>query len=63
MKLIELISNISVYLTNEEKKFVNKYSSVKLSTLDEHNHWLAQNLVRKGVYDISNDCNTITKCK
>ena len=61
MKLKELVSNISVFLTNEEKQFVKKHSSVKISSLDEHSQWIVQNLVRKGVYLISNDNNTVVK--
>lgn len=61
MKLHELVSNISVFLTNEEKQFVKKHSSVKISSLDEHARWLVQNLVRKGVYSISKDNNTVIK--
>ena len=64
MKLRELVSGLSIFLTNEEKQFVKKYpKSTLLSRLDERNHWVAQNLVRKGVYSISNDSNTIYKNK
>jgi len=63
MKLQELISDINIFLTNEEKMFVKKYSAVKISSLDEHQQWLAQNLVRRGVYSISKDNNTLIKNK
>lgn len=61
MNLQELISSINIFLTNEEKKFVKKYNTIKISSLDEHTKLIAQNLVRKGVYNISNDNNTLTK--
>lgn len=63
MRLQELISDINIFLTNEEKMFVKKYPSVKISSLDEHQQWLAQNLVRRGVYSISKDNNTLIKNK
>jgi hypothetical protein len=63
MKLNELLSTMPIFLTNEEKQFVKKFPSVKISSLDEHNQWLVQNLVRKGVYSISKDNNTVIKTK
>lgn len=62
MKLTELLSSMKIILSNEEKDFVKKHPLVKISSLDEHSQWLAQNLVRKGVYSISSDNNTIKKC-
>lgn len=60
MKIAQLVSGISLPLTNEEHQFVKKHGKkVRLTTLDEHAHWLAQNLVRKGVYSISSDNNTL----
>lgn len=62
MKIQQLLAEVNVFLTNEEKKFVKKYpDGTCLHLLDEHNHWVAQNLVRKGVYLISNDNDTIYK--
>jgi len=60
MKIHQLLSGINTYLTNEENKFVEHHDgNIKLSSLDEHDHWLAQNLVRKGVYAISKDNNIL----
>lgn len=60
MKIHQLISGPSIALTNEETSFVKKHSDqVKLTSLDEHDQWLAQALVRKGVYEISKDSNTL----
>jgi hypothetical protein len=61
MKISQLFSGLDLYLTNEERQFVKKHGNVKISSLDEHNHWIAQNLVRKGAYKISNDNNTLIR--
>lgn len=62
MKIKHLISGFGLALSNEEVEFVRKHGeSVKLSTLDEHAQWLAQNLVRKGAYSISKDNNTLVR--
>lgn len=61
MRIHQLISGPSIALTNEETKFVKKHNdSVKITSLDEHDQWLAQTLVRKGVFQISKDNNTLT---
>jgi hypothetical protein len=60
MKIHQLIGGPSIALTNEETKFVKKHSDqVKLTSLDEHDQWLAQSLVRKGIYQINDDSNTL----
>lgn len=62
MKISQLISGYPTFITNEEQKFVNIHrESVQLSSLNERDHWLAQNLVRKGFYTISKDDNTLVK--
>lgn len=61
MKIIQLLSGLAVHLTNEEKAFVKNNPEVKITGLNEHDNWLAQNLVRKGVYTISKDNNTLVK--
>ena len=56
MRIHQLLSGPSIVLTNEENSFVRKHhSEVRLTSLDEHDQWLAQCLVRKGVYQISKD--------
>lgn len=56
MKILELIDTPSIILTNEEKDFVTRHKSeVPLRALYDRDEWLARNLVRKGVYEISND--------
>jgi len=62
MRIHQLVSGPSIALTNEETKFVKKHSDqVKITSLDEHDQWLAQNLVRKGIYSISKDNRTLVK--
>lgn len=62
MKIEQLLSGIKIVLTNQEQQFVESHSShVNISSLSEHDQWLAQNLVRKGVYSISNDSRTLIK--
>lgn len=62
MKIYQLLSGMQVPLNNQERQFVEKYSNkVRLDSLNEHDQWLAQNLVRKGFYSISNDNTTLIK--
>jgi hypothetical protein len=61
MKIAQLLSGLGVALTNQEHMFVEKYNHVKIYSLDEHEQWLAQNLVRKGIYAISKDNQTLIK--
>ncbi len=62
MKIVQLLSGIDIALTNEERIFVNKYdNNISINSLDEHSKWVAQNLLRKGVYSISNDRKTLLK--
>lgn len=61
MKIVQILGGISTPITNEEREFLKKHSSrVKITSLDERDQWLAQNLVRKGIYSISTDNNTLT---
>ena len=62
MKIHQLLSGIGIAVTNEEQQFISRYGDrVKLSSLDEHDQWSAQNLVRKGVYSLSKDSDTLIK--
>lgn len=62
MKIVQLLSGITTHVTNEEQRFLSAHdNSVKLHSLDERDQWLAQNLVRKGLYTISKDSNTLVK--
>lgn len=61
MKISQLLSGIKIALSNQEQTFVEKYNQIKIDSLSEQEQWLAQNLVRKGVYTISNDNRTLIK--
>jgi hypothetical protein len=56
MKIHQLLDSVSIIITNEEYNFINGHSeNVPLSSLDEHGVWVAQNLVRKNVYQLTKD--------
>jgi hypothetical protein len=60
MKIHQLLSGFNTPVTNEEQHFIeNHQGTLKLSSLDERDSWIAQSLVRKGVYTISKDSNTL----
>jgi len=62
MKIYQLLDNLHISVTNEEQKFIDSHNSrLRLTSLDERETWLAQNLVRKGVYAISKDNNTLIR--
>jgi len=56
MKIHQLLSGISIPVTNEEQDFISKHeSNIKITSLDEHDQWLAQGLVRKGIMSVAKD--------
>ena len=56
MKIHQLLDGISIAITNEERSFIKSHpNQISLSALDEHDTWLAQNLVRKNVYKLTKD--------
>lgn len=62
MKIAQLLNGIGIAITNEERAFIDKHADqVSILSLNDHDQWLAQNLVRKGVYTISKDSNRIIK--
>jgi hypothetical protein len=61
MKIAHLLDGINIALTNEEHKFVKRFPQATINTLDERDKWIAQNLVRKGIYELSNDSRSIIK--
>lgn len=64
MKIQQILGSMGVALNNEEKDFVADHGEeITLTVLDEHGLWIAQNLVRKGIYEISNDDKTLIKAK
>lgn len=64
MKIDDLLKSVTLFMTNEEKNFVETHGdNINLLTLDDHGIWVAQNLVRKGIYEISNSDKHIVKVK
>lgn len=62
MKIAQLLSGIDVILTNQEKQFVENHKShLTIDAMSDRDQWLAQNLVRKGIYSISNNNQTLIK--
>lgn len=62
MKIYQLLDSVQLPVTNEEHDFMNRYNDqIRITSLDERDILLAHNLVRKGVYAISNDNNTLIK--
>jgi hypothetical protein len=62
MKIHQLLSKIHISVTNEEATFINRHNDqIKLTSLDDHDQWIAQGLVRKGIYEISKDNNTLIR--
>jgi hypothetical protein len=62
MKIHQILNGIGIIVTNEERDFIKKHGEdVPLSLLDPHQHYLAHTLVRKGVYEMSDDRRSITK--
>lgn len=62
MKIYQLLSELSVALTNEEHSFVkNNKNVITFDSLHEREKLLAHNLVRKGIYEISKDNSSLIK--
>ena len=56
MRIHQIINAPSIIITNEEMKFIkNHHDEISLGNLFDREQVLARNLVRKGIYDISND--------
>jgi len=62
MKIHQILDGISIIITNEERDFIKKHGNdIPLSLLDQHQNYLAHTLIRKGVYEMSDDRRKITK--
>jgi hypothetical protein len=61
MKIVQILSGVSIPLSEEEQQFFEKYQEIKLTSLNERQKWIAQNLVRRGIFSISNDDTTLVK--
>ena len=61
MKIHQLLDQPSIAITNEEHEFINSHQNViPLSSLYEREVVIAQNLVRKNVYQLTKDSKHIT---
>lgn len=50
MKINELINSFEIYTSNEERNLLNKLNEpVKLSSLEERDQQIAENLIRKSL--------------
>lgn len=53
MRMHQILDNLSIAVTNEEKNFIKTHSDhISVSSLNEHETWIAQNLVRKNIYTV-----------
>ena len=60
MRIHQILGATPIILTNEEKQFITKHNeTISLRSLFDRDEVLARNLVRKGVYEISNDSENI----
>jgi hypothetical protein len=54
MRLHQILGAPSIILTNEEREFIFRHNPrITISKLLDRDEVLARNLVRKGVYDVS----------
>lgn len=61
MRIFQLLDH-GIILTNEEQSFVHTHpSKIDLESLVERHRIVAHNLVKKGVYQISNDSKYLIK--
>jgi hypothetical protein len=60
MKIHQLLGGPSIIITNEEQTFIDQHhNEISIDNLHDREEVVARNLVRKGVYEISNDSNRI----
>jgi hypothetical protein len=56
MNIQDLASGVPVAITNEEREFIRRHPDrVRISALEDRDQWIAQHLVRKGVYKVGKD--------
>lgn len=61
MKIAHLLNGLDIMMSNQETNFLEKFNNVKINSLNEQELWIAQNLLRKGVYTLSKDNKTLIK--
>ena len=56
MKIGQLVDSLTIMLSNEEHEFVKSHpQEILINGLFERDYVLAQQLLRKGIYEISKD--------
>lgn len=56
MRIHQLFDSPAIILANEERDFIDRYpSNILINSLCDRDEVIARNLVRKGIYEISND--------
>ena len=56
MRIHQLLGGPAVIITNEEQSFIKRHDKyIMISKLHDRDEVLARNLVRKGIYEVSND--------
>ena len=56
MKIQDLKAGYSIAITNEEREFIRRHPrTARITALDDRDQWIAQHLVRKGVYEMDDD--------
>ena len=62
MRIHQILNGVDIILTNQEKSFVESHGDmIYLGGLDDADTFLAQGLVRKGVYETSKCGNKIKR--
>jgi hypothetical protein len=62
MKIHQILGAPSIILTNEEQHFIESHhKEIPIRSLYDREEVLARNLVRKGVYEISNETLVLKK--
>jgi hypothetical protein len=60
MRIHQILGEPSVIITNEERNFIFRNSpKISISKLIDRDEVIARNLVRKGVYEVSEDSESI----
>lgn len=56
MRYHEIKGGVPILINNEENAFITEHGdTISIEMLDEHQEFIANNLVRKGVFTISKD--------
>lgn len=62
MRIHQILNGVDIILTNQEKAFVESHGDIiNIGSLDDADTFLAQGLVRKGVYQTSKNGDKIKR--